>query len=119
MAESGFLIPWYATAFRGDAFEEALNEIAPVALRYGATEYWIFRRYDDSYIFQQYSLFEDPHDFDLYWYGPEFVDWRAQYSSWYTVPVVYVPMKLVGSGRVGPEPNGGGAPGVSPARAEP
>ena len=119
MAESGFLIPWYATAFRGDAFEEALQEIAPVALRYGATEYWIYRRYDDHYLFQQYSLFEDPHDFELYWYGPEFVDWRAEYSSWYTVPVVYVPMKLVGSGRVGPEPNGNGAPGVSPARAEP
>ena len=43
MAESGFLIPWYATGFRGDSFEEALQEIAPVALRYGATQYWIYR----------------------------------------------------------------------------
>ena len=119
MAESGFLIPWYATSFRGDSFEEALDEIAPIALRYGATEYWIFRRGDDRYIFQQYSLFEDHHDFEQYWYGPEFVEWRAAYSSWYTVPVVYVPMTLAGSGRLGPEPNGNGAPGVSPARAEP
>ena len=30
------IIPWYATGFRADAFEAALNEIAPVALRYGA-----------------------------------------------------------------------------------
>jgi hypothetical protein len=119
MADSGFVIPWYATGFRGDSFEEALQEIAPVALRYGATEWWIFRFYDDRYRFQQYSLFEDPHDFELYWYGTEFSDWRAEYASWYTVPVVYAPMKLVGSGRVGPDTNGNGAPGVSPARAEP
>jgi hypothetical protein len=118
MAERGFLIPWYATVFRADAFEEALQEIAPLALRYGATQYWIYRMQDDAYRFQQFSLFEDPHDFELYWYGPEFVDWRAQYSSWYTVPVVYVPMKFVGGGRVG-RANGNGGSGVSPARAEP
>jgi hypothetical protein len=119
MAESGFLIPWYATGFRGDAFEEALQKIAPVALRYGATSYWIYRLLDDRYRFQQYSLFEDHTDFELYWYGPEFVDWRAEHSSWYTVPVVYAPMKLVATAHVGPETNGNGAPGVSPARAEP
>ena len=30
------VIPWYATGFKGDAIEAALNEVAPVALRYGA-----------------------------------------------------------------------------------
>ena len=30
-------IPWYATLFRGDKFEVALAEIAPVALRYAST----------------------------------------------------------------------------------
>ena len=119
MAGQGFLIPWYATGFRGDQFEEALQEIAPIALRYGATDYWVSRSGGDRYIYQQYSLFEDHHDFELYWYGPEFVDWRAQYSSWHTVPVVYVPMTLVATARVGPETNGNGAPDVSPARAEP
>ena len=119
MAERGFLIPWYATVFRGDAFEEALQEIAPIALRYGASSYTIYRLLDDSYRFQQYSLFEDHHDFELYWYGPEFVDWRAEYQSWYTVPVVYAPMKVVATAYVGPETNGNGAAEVSPARAEP
>ena len=119
MAAGVVHIPWYATGLRGDDFADRLAAFAALAPRYGATEYWTFRRYDDHYIFQQYSLFEDPHDFERYWYGPEFSDWRGEYSSWYTVPVVYVPMKLVGSGRVGPEPNGHGAPGVSPARAEP
>jgi hypothetical protein len=116
---AGFVVPWYATGFRCDAFEEALQEIAPIALRYGATQYWIFRMQDDRYRFQQFSLFEDHHDFEQYFYGPEFVDWRAQHSSWYQVPVVYAPMKLVATARLGPEPNGNGAPGVNPARAEP
>mgnify|MGYP003491537262 CR=1 FL=1 len=30
-------IPWYSTLFRGDQFEVALREIAPICLRYGAT----------------------------------------------------------------------------------
>jgi hypothetical protein len=30
-------VPWYATVFRGDKLEEKVAEIAPVALRYGAT----------------------------------------------------------------------------------
>jgi hypothetical protein len=115
----GVLVPWYATAFRADAFEEALQEIAPVALRYGATSYTIYRLLDDRYRFQQYSMIEDKSDFDLYWYGPEFVDWRAEYSSWFQVPVVYAPVMLVATAHVGPEANGNGAPGVSPARAEP
>jgi hypothetical protein len=119
MAENGFLIPWYATVFRGDAFEEALQEIAPIALRYRATSYTIYRLQDDRYRFQQYSMFEDKYDFELYWNGPEFSDWRARYSSWYTVPVVYSPMILVATAHVGPEANGNGAPGVNPARAEP
>ena len=118
--EKGFVIPWYATGFRGDAFEEALEEIAPIALRYGASAYFVFRAQDDRYRFQQYSLFEDKSRFELYWNGPEFSEWRAEYSSWYQVPVVYSPTVLVASGRIGPEGNGNGNGGsVSPARAEP
>jgi hypothetical protein len=115
----GFVVPWYATGFRGDAFEEALQEIAPIALRYGASSWAVYRMLDDRYRFQQYSEFEDKGDFELYWNGPEFSDWRAEYSSWYQVPVVYSPVKFVASGRVGPEVNGNGGAGVSPARAEP
>jgi starvation-inducible outer membrane lipoprotein len=76
-------IPWYATLFRGDQFETALKEIAPVALRYGASDYEVMRSNDDRYRFWQFAHFE------LYYYGPEFNDWRADYSSYYQVPVVY------------------------------
>lgn len=83
------VIPWYATGLRADAFEEALNEIAPVALRYGATSYAVYRAKDDKYRFQQMAHFETHLDWERFWEGPEMVGFRASYSSWYQVPVLY------------------------------
>ena len=51
-------IPWYATLFRGDRFAEALGEIAPLATRYGATDYRVYRNRDDMYRFNQMATFE-------------------------------------------------------------
>jgi hypothetical protein len=82
-------IPWYATIFRGDKFELALAEIAPVALRYGATDYRVYRSQDDSYRFLQMATFADKGAWELYWYGEEFAAWRADYASWFQVPVLY------------------------------
>jgi hypothetical protein len=81
-------IPWYATVFRGDQFADALAEIAPIALRYGATEYAVYRYREDRYRFLQLAYFEEEADWERYWFGEEFVAWRAQYSSWYQVLVV-------------------------------
>lgn len=94
-------IPWYATVFRGDKFEVALAEIAPVALRYGASNYSVFRYRDDRYRFQQMATFPSAGDFEAYWYGPEFIQWRGDYSSWYQVPVVYSWADLVLQGAMG------------------
>jgi hypothetical protein len=94
-------IPWYATGFRGDQFEQALLEIAPLALRYGASDWAVYRNNDDRYKFQQIATFEDPAGYSLYWNGPEFAAWRADYSSWYQVPVVYQTMQLIDAGQVG------------------
>jgi hypothetical protein len=94
------LIPWYATVFRDDKFELALAEIAPVALRYGATDYTVYRSMEDRYRFQQYSTFENKADFERYWYGQEFSDWRADYSGWYQVPVVYGWTTIIASGKL-------------------
>ncbi len=92
-------IPWYATFFRGDRFEVALMEIAPVALRYRATDYQVHRSRDDRYRFLQMASFEDKGDFELYWYGEEFSSWRADYSSWFQVPVVYDVGGTIAEGR--------------------
>jgi hypothetical protein len=110
-------IGWYATGFRGDSFAEALQEIAPVALRYGATEWAVYRAIDDRYKFQQMATFESKAAGDLYWNSPDFSAWRTRYSSWFQVPVVPAPLKLIGSGGLGENGNAAGA--VSPARAEP
>jgi hypothetical protein len=91
-------VPWYATLFRGDKFALALQEIAPVALRYGATDYRVYRSRDDMYKFQQMATFEEKEGWEAYWYGPEFSAWRRDYSSWYQVPIVYVWNDLIIAG---------------------
>jgi hypothetical protein len=75
-------IPWYATLFRGDRFETALSEI-------GATDYEVLRSGDDRYRFFQLAHFEAKVDWERYWYGPEFIEWRADHNGWFQVPVVY------------------------------
>lgn len=91
MAASGgvAVIPWYATVLRGDRFEPVVNEIAPIALRYGATEYEVLRSREDRYRFRQSATFERKIDFERYWHGPELAAFRAEYASWYQVPIVY------------------------------
>ncbi len=83
------IIPWYATGFRGDGFEAALNEVAATALRYGASSYAVYRARDDRYKFQQHAGFEEYLDWERYWEGDEMVYFRARHSSWYQVPVLY------------------------------
>jgi len=113
-----FNVPWYGTSFRGDQLEAALHEIAPIALRYGATDWAVYRYVDDRYKMQQLATFEDKASYDLYWNGPEFGAWRIDYSGYFQVPVVYAPMMLVASGGLAADGNGNGA-AVTPARAEP
>jgi hypothetical protein len=93
-------VPWYATVFRGDRLEEALMQIAPVALRYGATDYRVYRSREDRYKFTQMATFEDHLDWERYWYGTEFAAWRTDYLSYYQVPVVYTWADLVTSGNL-------------------
>ena len=92
-------IPWYATLFRGDRFAEALEEIAPAALRYGASSYRVYRSRDDGYKFVQTVDFRDKLDWERYWNGPEFIAWRTRYHGWFQIPVVYVWNDVVAEGR--------------------
>ena len=88
MASGSIHVPWYATGFRADKLEDALAEIAPIALRYGATDYAVYRYRDDRYRFLQTATFHDKLDWERYWYGEDFQRWRAVHSSWFQVPVV-------------------------------
>ena len=106
------IVPWYATGFRADAFEEALNEVAATALRYGASTYGVYRARDDRYKFQQLASFVEYADWNRYWEGPEMSYFRSRHSSYYQVPVLYGWWDLTAAGALAPEPvtsgNGGG-----------
>jgi hypothetical protein len=94
------IIPWYATGFRPDPFERALNEIAAVSLRYGASSYAVYRARDDRYKFQQLAAFSEHLDWERYWDGREMVDFRVRHSGWYQVPVIYGWWDLTADGAV-------------------
>jgi hypothetical protein len=109
MAAGVVQIPWYATVFRGDQLEAAIAEIAPLALRYGARDYHVYRSRDDRYRFTHLSTFEDKLDWERFWYGEDFVAWRTEYSGFYQVPVVYTWNDLVFQGALGEQPQRIGA----------
>jgi hypothetical protein len=94
-------IPWYATGFRGEGLEAALLEIAPLALRYGATGWRVYRYREDRYKFLQEAAFETKLDWSRYWDGDDFIDWRVKHSSWFQVPVLPVWADLSGAGTLG------------------
>jgi hypothetical protein len=96
-------IPWYATGLRHDKLAEALSGIAPIALRYGARSYAVYRYNDDRYKLLQMAEFEHKRDWERYWNGPEFIDFRVLASSWYQVPVLYGWTDLIASGTIEPE----------------
>ncbi len=99
-----FHIAWYATGFRGDKMETALRDVTATCLRYGATEWSLHRSLDDRYKHLQIVHFDDKLDFERWWLGREMTDFRVIASSWYQVPLLYVPHDLVGEGRI--EENG-------------
>ena len=94
------IVAWYATGFRADRFERALNDIAATALRYGASSYAVYRARDDRYKFQQLASFDEHLDWERYWEGPEMVDFRVRHSGWYQVPVTYGWWDLTAGGAV-------------------
>jgi hypothetical protein len=97
-------VPWYATGLRADKLAVGLSGIAAVALRYGARSYSVYRYNDDRYKFLQMAEFDHKEQWERYWNGPEFIDFRVLASSWYQVPVLYGWTDLIASGTVEPEP---------------
>ena len=103
MAAGSVHVPWYATGFRADRLGDALGQIAPVALRYGASDYAVHRSRDDRHRFVQMATFSDKDDWERYWFGDEFVGWRSRHSSWYQVPVLYEWYDVSAQGALDPD----------------
>jgi hypothetical protein len=121
MAAAGGLasIPLYGTIGRGDRLAEALAQIAPISLRYGATQYEVRRSRDDQYKFTVTARFEDPRDFYAWWEGPEWIDFRVRYQTWFQKPVVYDWLDVVAFGEMGENGNGNGGNGHEQPEPEP
>jgi hypothetical protein len=96
-------IPWYATLFRKDSFAAEVAAIAPLALRYGATQYSVQRSQDDHYNITQMAWFESKDDWYRYWDGPEMIEFRRRNAGHFQVPVVYVWHDELTAGALGPE----------------
>jgi hypothetical protein len=108
------IVPWYATGFRSDPFEVALNEIAAVALRYRASSYAVYRSRDDRYRFQQFAAFAEHLDWERFWDGPEMTDFRVRHSGWYQVPVLYGWWDLTAGASIEGDPVGADLPNGHP-----
>ncbi len=93
-------LPFYATGFRGDDLQFALELIAPMSTNYGAKRYEVFRQREDRYKFLMAIVFEAHHDWDAFWFGEEFTEMRAACSGWYQVPLLYVWNDRVADGTV-------------------
>jgi len=106
------IIPWYATGFQGNAIEAALNDVAPVALRYGADSYAVYRARDDKYRFQQLAHFQGQTEWERYWEGPEMTAMRVRFSGAYQIPVLYGWWDLTARGGVLEQTSDGSANGA-------
>jgi hypothetical protein len=102
--ESVVYIPWYATVKQQEEFAEAVTEIAPVVLRYGATRYAVHRSRDDRYKITQMAWFESKPDWYKFWEGPEMIEFRAAHSGHFQIPVVYVWHDEMTVGALAPTP---------------
>jgi hypothetical protein len=96
-------IPWYATILRQDALAAEVSTVAPLALRYGATQYAVHRSRDDEYKILQMAWFESKDDWYRYWDGPEMVEFRARNSGHFQIPLTYVWQDEIAAGALGPE----------------
>ncbi len=95
-------IDWYATVLRKDALMAQIASAAPLALRYGATQYSVHVSRDDRYKITQMAWFETKQDWYRYWEGVEMVEFRRRNMGHYQVPVNYIWHDEVVAGALGP-----------------
>jgi hypothetical protein len=102
-------VKWYATVLRQNSFAAAVAEVAPLALRYGATQYQVHVDNDDRYRITQMTWVPDHESWYSFWEGPEMVEFRARNSGRYQVPIVYAWADEVVAGTLAAGPSNGGA----------
>src|ERR1700733_11531287 len=113
-------VQWYATVLRQNVFAEAVAEVAPIALRYGATEYKVHVNDDDRYKITQMTWVPSKTAWYRYWDGPEMIEFRARNIAKYQVPIAYAWSDEIATGALGPEvPVAEPEPAPTPPTAQP
>jgi hypothetical protein len=117
-------VKWYSTVFRKDTFAQDVARVAPLALRYGATQYSVHVDNDDRYRITQMTWVNSKTDWYRYWDGPEMIEFRARNMGRYQVPISYSWADEIAAGALGPEvrngePNGAPHGAPQPAPGEP
>ncbi|ADB52598.1 hypothetical protein [Conexibacter woesei] len=115
MAAGVVHIPWYATLLRHERLAAALQEVAPIALKYGATEVQIHQSRDDRYRFDHMCWFESRLAWETFWESKEMILFRARYQGWYQIPVLYVWQDVLARIEVEPVAEEPAAPAAAPA----
>ncbi len=103
MAAGVVHIQWYCTVLRQERFAAEVAYVAPLALRYGATQYSVHRSRDDRYKITQMAWFETKQDWYRYWEGIEMIEFRRRNMGHYQIPINYVWHDELVAGALGPE----------------
>jgi hypothetical protein len=104
-------VSWYATVLRQGYFADEVTRVAPLALRYGATQYQVHVSNEDRYKITQMTWVPDKTAWYRYWDGPDMIEFRARNVGKFQIPIVYAWVDEIASGSLGPE--------VPAAEAEP
>jgi hypothetical protein len=96
-------VSWYATVLRQEGLTAKVCEVAPLALRYGATKYSVHRSREDRYKIMQMAWFESKDDWYRYWDGPEMRAFRRRNSRQFQIPITYEWYEELVAGELGPE----------------
>ena len=94
-------VKWYATVLRQDMFASEVAKIAPLSLRYGATQYQVHVDGDDRYKITQMTWVPDKSAWYAFWEGPEMVEFRARWLGNYQIPITYAWAKVIAAGEMG------------------
>jgi hypothetical protein len=117
MAGGVIHVDWYATVLRQESFAAEVAAVAPLALRYGATQYSVHRSLDDRYKITQMTWVDSHAAWYRFWDGAEMVEFRRRFAGHYQIPIAYVWYEELTSGALAPEPWDEVVPGATPPAA--
>ena len=103
MAGGVIHVDWYATVLRQESFAAEVARVAPLSLRYGATQYAVHVSRDDRYKISLMAWFESKPDWYSFWEGREMIEFRRRHAGHYQIPISYVWHDELVAGTLGPE----------------